>query len=561
MPRIASTLGLLLFFALMSMLGASPARAEFGNCDDPNYLAKFDERFAGSHDFLCTEVARVDVNSDAGPSGIRVIQHLNGDWAGEAGSVAEIVHGVSAAAAAMPRLGSFRMQDTTILLVDGWALNDRREVWDGYGGYADFTPGDECHITIYMLGPAGRASYAASIVAHELFHCVQRASLTQEQIATSNAGAPGGGTWWIEGSAEWFATLALPAPPYENQRVDAFDAESPDRRLDDMAYESYPFFAWLGGVRGATGLMPFMHQMASDFSPRAQQAAMTAVLPAEDWLHFAEDYLDQNIHDGQGASIGSTPQDGDTLEWNETRTERIVLHPFTIVRRNLTMHCGRWGIAPRPSQAHAAKPATSSTWNALPSDIDNLDNGGHGDFRFVGFNATASDVNFQLAVTRTAECAECGGSHEVDACMVGDWRMTTDGAEAWMREHLPNFHGTVSASGNVIKMRSNGTFGTGVAQTESSGTLGGAAGYGQLTGQAAGRWSTSGGMLNMCYDAASGSGTVRVMEHGHLTTVPVTPHVPAVSSTRYSCSGNTFTQTMPMGTHGEVTSIYTRGAP
>ncbi|MBS0384717.1 MAG: hypothetical protein JSS00_05140 [Proteobacteria bacterium] len=436
-------------------------------------------------------------------------------------------------------------------------MRDNGEIFEELGGYTDFAPGSECHITFYLLGPAATSAFGANAAAHELFHCVQRASLTQDQIHTSNGGAPGGGTWWIEGSAEWFTTLALGAPAYQRSRVELFDSNSPTTALNDMAYEAYVFFAWLGGAHGPNAVVPFLQQMAASASPGAQRAAMGAAMPQSDWLHFAEDYMDRNIRDGQGVSIGSSPQEGGTLEWNETRTERLTLAPFTLSRRNLSVHCGRWSFAPRPSQYHAAKPASGS-WGELPRDLDNLAND-HGDFRFVAMNTSASDVALQLAVTRTAECAECGGSHELDRCMIGTWQMTTDGAEQWMREHLRGYHSTgLSAVGNTMTLRADGTFTTGSSHTEASGTLGSASGRGFLNAQGSGRWSTSGGNLNICTDAASAAGQVTVIEHGHSVTVRTAPQIPPVSSNGYACSGDTFTQTIPMGSHGEVRSTYNR---
>jgi hypothetical protein len=141
---------------------------------------------------------------------------------------------------------------------------------------------------------------------------------------------------------------------------------------------------------------------------------MAAALPDAEWLQFAEDYMDRDIRDGRGVSIGASPQGGATIEWADARTERLALAPSTLVRRNLSVHCGRWRFAPRPSQYHAAKPPSGS-WGDLPSDLDNLAND-HGNFRFVAMNASGSDVALQLAVTRTAACEECGGVRAIDEC-------------------------------------------------------------------------------------------------------------------------------------------------
>ena len=115
----------------------------------------------------------------------------------------------------------------------------------------------------------------------------------------------------MEGSADWFSTLALPAAPFIAGRVSRFDADSPRTALNLMTYDAFVFFAWMGGARGVESVMPFLHGMAESSAVSAQQAAMRGAMPAPAWLQFAEDYLDRQIRDGHGASIGSTPEDGD----------------------------------------------------------------------------------------------------------------------------------------------------------------------------------------------------------------------------------------------------------
>ncbi|UWX04645.1 hypothetical protein H1235_08300 [Pseudoxanthomonas sp. NC8] len=235
---------------------ALPAHAAFGDCNDDAYIARFDARLATGSGFLCTESEHVPVVSDAGTTHIRVIQHLVADWATAPGAMRSIKDGVAASAAAMPRLGSFRIPDVTILLVDGFGpASGGSEDFGDIAAWTDFTPADECRITLWLLGPGARASYAAAVVAHELFHCVQGASTSHAQMFSyPRPGFPGGGALWQEGSADWFSTLAVPAPRFLDDRVTAFDAHSPDTALDMMSYDAYVFFiALLGRPRARPG--------------------------------------------------------------------------------------------------------------------------------------------------------------------------------------------------------------------------------------------------------------------------------------------------------------------
>ena len=69
-------------------------------------------------------------------------------------------------------------------------------------------------------------------IAHEMFHCVQYASLSPEQMATYGAG----GDWWIEGSAEYFANLTLPGRNYHPDLIEAFQSRATSTSLLDFTY-------------------------------------------------------------------------------------------------------------------------------------------------------------------------------------------------------------------------------------------------------------------------------------------------------------------------------------
>lgn len=568
MMRFVRTFGALLFFIALCSLNPTPARASFGDCNDPHYLGLFDEALgalpAGSFD--CAVGDPVMVTSDAGVSRIRIIQHLNADWALAPGAMRSIKDGVAAAARAMPSLGSYRISDVTILLVDGFppgtpASEPGREV-ESQGqiaAWTSFDGGPECRITVWLLGPGATADYGGAVVAHELFHCVEAATLTSAQLNTGNVGTAGGGTWWIEGAADWFSTVALPAPAYMQDRTDMFDSEAPTTPINGMAYEAYVFFSWLGGANGANSIMPFLRQMASTTGVGAQRAAMSRALRAEDWLRFAEDYVDQNIRDGHGASINSHPQaPSATYTWSAARTQRVDLAPFTITRRNLAFECGRWTIAPRPARYHGAKPA-GGAWGDLPADLDNLAHD-RGEMEFIGMNASDASVALSIQGTLAARCQVCGAEPVVlDRCMIGTWEMTTNGAQEWMRENVPDFRVTgVTAADNTLTLNPDGTFFTGNARIHATGESDEASGEAHLAGQATGRWSTASGALTLCYDSGSAGGTVTVYQRGGSATAPISAPTPATWTTPYQCSSDTLTQQVPMGARGPVNNIYTR---
>jgi len=565
MPHAAGLRTVFLLAVLLTLAClARPAHASFGDCNDGAYIAQFDERLTSERDFMCTESEHVPVTSDAGTTHIRIIQDLVADWATPPGAMRSIKDGVMASATAMSRLGSFRIPDVTIMLVDDFG--PRRPGSEAFGDIAaltDMRGADECRITLWLLGPGARASYAAAVVAHELFHCVHGASLTHAQIFSyPRPGSPGGGAWWQEGSADWFSTLAVPAPRFMSDRVSAFDAHSPDTSLDMMSYDAYVFFAWLGGARGPESVMPFLRSMASSASASAQHAAMAAALPADQWLRFAEDYLDQRIHDGQGASIGSTPQTGDTHVWEATRTQEIRLAPFVLTRALLEFRCGRWRIEARPARFHAVSEESSTEWGPLPSPVSATDSEPRR-FRFAGMAAASSATPLRIVGTQESGCAECAGTRAVDQCLVGTWELTSHGAEQWMREHgRPVQLTRVDRANDTMTLRNDGTFATGAASVGAEVRSDDAHGTGQLAGRASGRWSADSGRFNLCTDASAASGTIAVTIHGRTTTVPMVAGGPSTMSNAYTCSTSTLRVTMPMGSAGTVDNVYNKvGGP
>lgn len=554
----------LFLFCIAGLFAVAPVNAsEFGDCNDPAYLVKFDARLGRDSDFLCVETGRTPVTSDAGTTHIRIVQHLVADWATRPGAMRSFKQGVDASATAMSSLGSFRISDVTILLVDGYAPGGGSENFGDIAAWTNFTPGGECRITIWLLGSGATASYGASVVSHELFHCVQRSSLTTTQLnSAATLGAAGGGTWWQEGSADWFSTVAVSPPRYMSDRVSIFDRDSPNKALNRMSYDAYVFFAWMGGARGRESLMPFLRAMASSASESAQRSAMTAALPADQWLRFAKDYLDRRIRDGRGGSIGSTPQTGDTYDWTNTRTQRIDLAPFVLKRANITFRCGRWRVDPRPRKFHAAKAGGSETWADFPATIDALD-GNVREFRFAGMAASASAVALQLTGTREVACLECAAIREIDRCMIGTWQMTVDGMQQWMREHISQVRVTsASLAGNTMTLNEDRSFSTGESQVsahlETVRSDPRATGSGTLHGQITGRWSAAGGQFNLCPDAGDMDGTIKVNIHGRTITRPMPATRLQPSSRPYVCAGNSLRITTSMGSAGTATSVYTK---
>jgi len=560
--------GLAVLALLVGGIAFVRASERFGDCNDIDYLRLFDARLAeglgalGRDEFLCVQTLDVPVETPDGEKHIRVIRHVVSDWAEGPGVSAAVERGVRASAVALPGLGDFSIGNTSILLLDNFGPGSQEERFGEIAAWTSIGPNGECLITLWLLGPASHAERAGAVIAHELMHCVQFASLSAGQMSSASVGGTsGGGTWWMEGSADWFSTVALPAAPFIAGRVRAFDRASPRTALNLMTYDAYVFFAWMGGARGVESVMPFLHGMAESSVASAQQAAMRDALSAADWLKFAEDYLDRSIRDGQGVSIGSEPEEGETWTFAATRTERIAMEPFVLRRGHADFECGRWGVRATPAEHHAAKP-TDGRWGAFPARVEALD-GATRRFRFAAMATAARRVDLQLSATQEVTCQECAGTREIDQCLVGTWEMTNSGfaelVNPWMRgkarltEAVPN---------STMVLNEDRTFSNSIAGGTSRIESRHGHARGTISGHGSGRWSAAGGIFNACADVNENAGTVTgcgVRKCSTREFRSTTERNPMRSA--YECSATTLKLRVELGRAGTLQNVFRRTSP
>lgn len=162
------------------------------------------------------------------------------------------------------------------------------------------------------------------------------------------------------------------------------------------------------------------------------------------------------------------------------------------------------------------------------------------------------------APTAPAPSGDCLGSHERDACIVGTWQMTVNGAEEWMRAHIKNARvKTTSTSGATVTYSADGTFSTGTAHTQGTADTGKMHAETDMTAQASGHWSTASGKLNACTTSLKQQGTTTIMIGGKKTAIPTGMSGPTTTSQTYTCAGDVMTLTTHMS-RGDMTSSFKR---
>lgn len=534
------------------------ARAEFPEGCTPEYLARFDERLR-TMDYDCRERLREPVATRSGTRHIRIIHDLNADWIMTSSEMREFDRSVRLSIEAIGRLGGVELEDVTILLADDFPPREDANAFTNIAALTETVNDGECRIIVYLVGPASRPEYAAWLLAHEIFHCVQAANLTEAQLATSGGLGEGeGGDWWLEGTANWFAAFAIPEIGPMRQFTEVFDDNSPTTSLNRMSYGTVVFFLWYAESSPAS-IMSFMRAMPGSNAESAQHAAMASAVSQSRWLEFAQAYLDSEIRHPHGADLGLNPQRGDIWTWSATRTQELTLEPFVLARGVAAFECGRWSTRVRPAPQHSARTEDGGAWSTLPSSIDTTSGSG-GSYRVVAINATGATT--RLAVTGTMEsgCGACLGVTETDSCLVGTWQVSGGGISEWMRAQ--GFPGNFSTSNQSITFRRDGSYATSAMQGSFDMSAGDSRGSGNATAQATGRWSARrGGSLNMCADtqALSGRGTITTPAGSR----DITARNPGPGDLQmsYTCAGATLStiQPMPRGAPS-MSTTYTRQA-
>ena len=565
-PRWACLLvaGLVMAFSTIVM---QPVHASFGDCMDVDYLSHFGtsgdapEIYDPISGLVCVVEFDIAYETPGGTRNIRGIRDINADWAFLPGAMPEVERGARAAITALGTVGNYRVDDITILMLDDQesVMADGEPERSVLGVANGPVLEDECVITAYMFGPGGHPEDIAQTIAHEIFHCVQSESLSPEQYAT----VTGGGIWWGEGSAEYFATLAVPEAGDLMGRASEFDdGVAAGLPLHNISYGMAVFFYWRhNSAGGPSYLMTFLSHMAPSNDAAAQRAAMRDAMGEDLWLDFVEAYADQAITDPSGNPLGFREVDGTEITFDGNETETVTLSPFVVMQGYADHLCGEWRATLSPGTANiSSRKLDTSDWiRPWPETID-ARAGSNASFRMAGLNTGDDDVRVEIEVERTASCDPCGGTEEIDACLVGTWSYASGGAVEWMKSQGINITAANIRPGDMT-LRSDGIFITepfgGGLTIEADDSIG--QGVGDVTA-ATGTWSAKDGMLNTCQETGGLSGEVTVTTPDATMTGPVSQPGAGMLQQSYTCSGGTMTTTLDFPGLGPMTTTFSKVA-
>ena len=546
---LAALLGLL--------LSAGAARADFADCASAGYLSGVDDRMGGVA-LACDEAVRFSIETPGGRREVRIIYSTADLSSGLLDFVAEIRQGVEQSAATLRRIGEGTTADITI-----WAAHLAHPS-DSLGDIDAQTsplrgPRSECVIALY---PGGNTRF---VTAHEFFHCVQFATVGDKTDLSVS-------TWWVEGSAEWFANLAYPGSGNSAGDVATFDAVSADTALTAMSQESVVFFFWLGEAFGPSMVMALMDAMPSGGGETRQQDALAGLLSEEDFVQFAQAYLDRQIR-APGGAIASSPFPGNIYVYSDSREHRLEADRFVLARFQLEVACGAWSVSREDEHGRWRASKDEGPWRDLPDHID-VSGSDPETWRVAAFAVDNEGFSVDLRLERDP-CRQCTEIVVADdgpaACLIGTWNLASGGYGAQIEESLreTGLFETMDYPDmeSVLIINSDGTYempgppeGYNAGIRTPEGDL--FTGLGTLSMQSGGHWSIDGDRLLLCETGNRVEIDLTLIDPDgntdHLNEVGGPDSGPILRERTFSCSGGSLTLVEDIPFTPTVTWQYTR---
>ncbi|MGQ0531823.1 MAG: hypothetical protein ACT4OF_03915 [Caulobacteraceae bacterium] len=412
-----STIGVVLNVAALlacacALLVALPARA-LVDCGMNDTIYSADPRLRGSG---CEEVTIVPIRWSGGEARMRVVRTVDADVERGVNATAWIRETAARVGSALDVLGGdYRLGQITVVITALDPLEIRGLPAYAFAYHKD-RPGD-CIVPVYP--PSGsietETAMAGFVFAHEIFHCAQFATWPETTRSLEQS-------WWMEGSAEYFANVAFPGPnAHSTPQVHSFDRRSPDTSLLNMTYDNFVLFAWLYESGGSARFRYFLQHVASVSGSEHRAAAESAFAP-EVWQDFAQQYIDQRLHYPGGAPLDSHPSL--TPEHDASAETPIVFRalPLVLARASIRVEPGRYRFATTVTHGPYAASHEEGAWAPLPATME-TECDGERVIKLATMTASNAGVQVEIRSTREGEaaCSCAAATRSRNSCLVGTW--------------------------------------------------------------------------------------------------------------------------------------------
>ncbi|MEZ5928089.1 MAG: hypothetical protein R3C55_06370 [Parvularculaceae bacterium] len=387
------------------------AQAQFGDCADPAYGARFDSRIEAGP---CEVIAEFSIRFDGNSVPMRVVRRIGDAHSDDARWISYVNTLADRVGPQMDAMGGLDIAPVTVFLTS-------LELVDASGAAHAAALGldrPECRITFYKLEDEILAEEFVFTYAHELFHCVQHKTFRERS-------RPEAARWWVEGSAEYFAQLVQQGTSYSDGYFDEFDSNTLHKRLFDMYYENVVFFLWLGQTSGPTGVRNLLAAMPERGGFEEQRVALQRLIPLDTWIMFAEAYADGEIRQPGGRAV---PKPRHALERfiiegparNTFYTEDYLLQRYVVAfKKGMT-----YSNTLEPEEGGVMRlrmsPA-SGMWDDPPSTVNACEDD-------KVYLALALSTDMGSGVSLATEASEI--LDERACCLIGDWVPTAESVTA-----------------------------------------------------------------------------------------------------------------------------------
>lgn len=339
----------------------------------------------------------------------------------------------------------------------------------------------------------------AFTISHEFFHCMQFREFGRSRAST-------GAEWWVEGSAEWFASLVYQGTGFSDGWVAGFDETSATTPITRMEYPSVVFFWWLHQNYGSGQIVGLLSVMPDGGS---QEDALAGVVSDDEFLRFVTDYLEGNIRQPGGRAAASTPLHEDIRDIDADEDIDLEARRFVAHRTLLRFACGTWTTRILETQGgYKALRLPDGDWDDLPGEFSS-DSEARIEFLIAG-GATGEDgfnLSFEARKTPCAVCRAVNFTEDSpEACLIGEWRLASGGLGAKIGEMLNDSSGLSEVDypdlDGLLILRRDGTF---TLKADDEGSMQTSNSKGIFSAQISlsmekeGTWSINGDDLVQCY--------------------------------------------------------------
>ncbi len=528
MIRLAFTA--MVISAGFTVFTAKTAHAEF--CDDyiaTNYFEDPDDHMVSTAFRDCTREWRGTLRRSGVAAEIMVETALSPP----PNLISEVRNGLDMADGALIKLGSeAQIGDRVKVILATVEYTDA----DAYATLSDGI----CYLVILPSSHEllERPGAMAFIMAHELFHCVQKATFPNI--------APGDNKWWGEGSAHWFAHMAQPDQVVEtySRSANRFERESGRNTLRHFHYSLWPFFAWYAQHRGnAQDVMQFLKNLPEGHH---SDTTLAGLLDPTDWYEFAKDYSAYQIRVSPRVAVNPRPRANlseTRIALNDVGDQRDYFfnrRTGALERYKIVLGPGDWQMSSNASEPMflseiGASGDPGTDWQKIIGGAGSLSLSVECEdektYALVGFGSRADMADFTLTARKVGDPCELSCRNpppSQDICLHGIWRETTLIIPTYIKrefaarltEHRDDII-DLQFPPPIVTMSPGGKTATVDVTGSATFLVDGHQGKIELTSRGESIWGTSGGKLLVCPKSISTRGSLTVTVGGRSQSSPI----------------------------------------